>query len=234
MSNKSQQNWLSICPLGIYRPSYLRRRLISEKPIATIQIADSDNETSECGDDTESIGSIGDYIDLIDPEDAEYPFKIEQSFLDDPSDFAEPCPEPNRLLLHIREPKASKKLFDIVVPVKNIYISDVKQMICEKIAHMPHADKKRHLGTDAFALEFRCERLGNDNLLEDFITSETSMDLVMVLLIRGGGLVRQKDKKEQKQSLNMKQIVGPRKISIRHFGVSDPRQKTLSHKIHVM
>lgn len=101
--------------------------------IATIQIADSDNETSECGDDTESIGSIGDYIDLIDPEDAEYPSKIEQSFLDDPSDFAEPCPEPNRLLLHIREPNANKKLFDIVVPVKNIYISDVKQMICEKM-----------------------------------------------------------------------------------------------------
>ena len=101
--------------------------------IATIQIADSDNETSECGDDTESIGSIGDYIDLIDPEDAEYPSKIEQSFLDDPSDFAEPCPEPNRLLLHIREPNANKKLFDIVVPVKNIYISDVKQMICEDV-----------------------------------------------------------------------------------------------------
>ena len=87
----------------------------------------------DCWHDTESIGSIGDYIDLIDPEDAEYPSKIEQSFLDDPSDFAEPCPEPNRLLLHIREPNANKKLFDIVVPVKNIYISDVKQMICEKM-----------------------------------------------------------------------------------------------------
>lgn len=139
----------------------------------------------------EGILTLGDFIDfdelpsVEDLPDYDITTNLPQGYLQDGSDFTEVQHEP--LPVRVKEPLGGRKLFDLQVVDRNVTINQVKFMICNKISKMPNANQKHQLGVDGFRLEHNGSKCADELLLSIVGTGKSSLDLVVVLRVRGGG-----------------------------------------------
>ncbi|CAJ1398148.1 unnamed protein product [Effrenium voratum] len=169
--------------------------------IDAISDHEESEDTSDHEDDSSSRGTVAEpdpeddvgLVDFIDfgeladdmpCYDIDDDNKFSQGYLKDASDFQSVHPLP--ILLHIKEPKAGKLLFSLKVSDQNIAIADVKLLICQKIAKMPNADRKRSLGVDAFVLAYGEMTCADASILSDISSGQSEIDLVVLLRLRGG------------------------------------------------
>eukprot|EP00438_Fugacium_kawagutii_P008919 Skav211413 [mRNA] locus=scaffold1608:2366:3619:- [translate_table: standard] len=199
-----------------FRVFFIQNLLHVLTGVGIYQVADDDEEaldflkSNNClllgkldmEEEASDTASEDDAVEVLDVDDDDiniFDF-IPESYLSDASDFSddEASPLPSEgggdvkpFVIKFVAPMTSKPILTLKLADTKIDIGTLKSKVVEKIASLPHSDKKKHLRVDDFVVMYDGSVLPDDVLFHYICDDdEPEITLTLLLRLRGGGGVK--------------------------------------------
>eukprot|EP00435_Cladocopium_sp_Y103_P026791 s1454_g6.t1 len=208
-----------------FRVFFLQDRLRVLTGVGVYQVADNDAEaldflkSNNClllgkldmEEEASDSASEDDAVEVLDVDDDDINIfdYIPGSYLNDVSDFSddEGSPLPSEggadvkpLVIKFVAPMTSKPILTLKLADTKIDIGTLKSKVVEKIASLPHSDKKKHLRVDDFVVMYDGSVLPDDVLIHYICDDDDEITFTLLLRLKGGGVEVRKTHLKVKKS----------------------------------